>query len=165
MMVATEAIFAAEFKEMPTTAIMDGGATSFVAGSQTVGKYVAQLKTLQYPIDDIKIYSCNKTFRFGNDKTEDSLPCIMLPVFFGHKYGEICCYIVPWGTPFLLAWPIMEQLQLTLDSGHQRACWQGGEWFQVKEPHWSPCRRLAGGVWEDLPSKKATGLCVGSRRL
>jgi hypothetical protein len=59
----------------------------------------------------------------------------MLPVFFGHKHGEICCYIVPGGTPFLLARPIMEQLQLTLDFGHQRARWHEGEWFQVRRSH------------------------------
>ena len=60
--------------EMETTeAVLDNGATSFVVGSRTLEKYLGQLQARGYDAETVKIFSCTKAFRFGNDKTGAAL--------------------------------------------------------------------------------------------
>jgi hypothetical protein len=118
--------------EMETTeAVLDNGATSFVVGSRTLEKYLGQLQARGYDAETVKIFSCTKAFRFGNDKTGAALGCALVPMFFGGKYVEIMVYILEGATPFLFARPLMEELKLCIDFGKQRARWNEEAWFPV----------------------------------
>ncbi len=81
-MVHHEEIFASEFKDIPSAAIINSGATSFIAGDNTVRNYLNLLKEKKFHTTKINIFECLKTFRFGNDQTNDATKCIVLPVLY-----------------------------------------------------------------------------------
>ena len=111
--------------------MLDNGATSFVVGNQTLQKYLEQLKQRNFDTETVKIFSCTKTFRFGNDRTGSALGCAIVPMFFGGKYVQILVYILEGATPFLFARPLMEELKLCIDFGKCRARWDEEPWFTV----------------------------------
>ena len=128
-MVMDDAYYNAD--QLPNMAVLDGGATSFLVGRNTLKNYVNKLQDNGYDVQKIKFHSCEKVFRFGNDKTELSELCAILPVSFGRRVGEILVYVVDGSTPFLFARPVMEQMELTVDFGEKRLRWKGGPWFPV----------------------------------
>ena len=89
-------------------AVLDGGATSLMAGYDTIYRYLDKLRSRGYNLKSILTFSCQKTFRFGNDAVSTATTAIMLPMFFGKQFGEMLVYIVPGGAPILIARPIME---------------------------------------------------------
>ena len=111
--------------------MLDNGATSFVVGSQTLEKYLQQLKENNFDIETVKIFERAKAFRFGNDLTGRALGCAIVPMFFEGKYGQILVYILEGSTPFLFARPLMEELKLRIDFGKGRARWDEEAWFDV----------------------------------
>ena len=117
--------------ETTTHAVLDNGATSFVVGNVTLERYLEQLKQRDFDTETVKIFSCTKTFRFGNDRTGSALGCATVPMFFGGKYVQILVYILEGATPFLFARPLMEELKFCIDFGKCRARWDEAPWFTV----------------------------------
>ncbi len=101
--------------ETTTHAVLDNGATSFVVGNVTLGKNPEQLRQRDFDTETVKVFSCTKTFRFGNDRTGSALGCAIVLMFFGGKYVQILVYILEGATPFLFARPMMEELKLCID--------------------------------------------------
>ena len=102
-------------------AVLDGGATSLMAGYDTICRYLDKLRTRGYNMKSILTFSCQKTFRFGNDAVSTATTAIMLPMFFGKQFGEMLVYIVSGGAPILIARPNMETCvwSWTLDVNEQ----------------------------------------------
>ena len=96
-------------------AMLDPGASAFLAGYGPFMRYVLKLKETGYNINEIKFMRCNRTFFFGGDA---SLACswtVRLPLCAGGKHGYVQMYLLPGETPMLLGRPIMEALGLVLD--------------------------------------------------
>eukprot|EP00435_Cladocopium_sp_Y103_P072700 s52_g41.t1 len=96
-------------------AMLDPGASAFLAGYGPFLRYMLQLKETNYDIMKVKFMKCHRTFYFGGDA---SLVCswtVRLPLCIGGKYGYVQMYLLPGETPMLLGRPIMEALGLVLD--------------------------------------------------
>ena len=57
----------------PDSCIQDQGASSFLAGSEYILRYLKWLELIGYPMEDIAFKRCDKSFRFGGDATGHSL--------------------------------------------------------------------------------------------
>ena len=50
-------------EQLPNMAVLDGGATSFFVGRNTLKNYFNKVQNNNYDVQKIKFHSCNKVFR------------------------------------------------------------------------------------------------------
>ena len=81
--------------------ILDGGATTLMAGSETIKDYLAECHGKGYPIEELKFSRCRRPFRLGNGKIANAHWCGEIPASFKHKTGSFYIYLVPRRTPIL----------------------------------------------------------------
>ena len=92
----------------PSDAVLDAGAQSFVCGLNTLYQYSDHLKSQGISWTP-KMLTCDRTFRFGNDQTEECKTACVVPVNFAGRTGHLCVYALPGCTPFLFPRPLMEK--------------------------------------------------------
>jgi len=87
--------------QLPTGyfATQDGGASSMVAGHNTVMNYVDYLIQNNVKVNNLEFRICDKTFHFGGDRELHSEWSVHLPVWIAGKYGRLQCFIVDGSTP------------------------------------------------------------------
>ena len=101
----------------PDMCIQDQGASSFLAGSEYILRYLKWLEVQGYPMDTISFKKCNKSFSFGGDADGHARWVVKLPVHFANISGRMQCFIVFGATPMLLGRPVLEQLGAVVDFG------------------------------------------------
>ena len=109
----------------------DGDDMAMLVGATTLEKYVVHLLGKGIDVRDLKVYSCSKHFRFGDDNTGTCDYCALVPVTCGTRCGTILTYVIAGETPFLIGRPVMENLGLAIDFGQQRVKWPGRSWTDV----------------------------------
>lgn len=115
-------------------AVLDGGAQSFVVGSNTLQAYAEYLRT--HGVDwTPRALECSKTFRFGNDETTHCTTATVIPCNFAGRTGHLHVHIIEGNTPFLFPRPLMEEFGLIVDYGRKRLAWSGSDanWSRVKQ--------------------------------
>eukprot|EP00959_Pyramimonas_sp_CCMP1952_P027386 575805-Pyramimonas_sp.AAC.1 len=90
-------------------AILDGGATMLMSGSETIEEYLTTCHARGYPIETPEFHACRRPFRFGNGKVEHALRCGVIPASFKSKTGTLYIYLVPGKTPTLFPRPLLEK--------------------------------------------------------
>ena len=116
----------------PDMCIQDQGASSFLAGSEYILRYLKWLELQGYPMDTISFKKCNKTFRFGGDADGHARWMVELPVHFANISGRMQCFIVFGATPMLLGRPVLEQLGAVVDFGSGKMRILGGRWTEIE---------------------------------
>ena len=89
----------------PDACIQDQGASSFLAGSEYILRYLKWLEILGYPMDKLNFKQCDKSFRFGGDATGQSKWMIELPTRLADVGGKIQAYVIYGATPMLFGRP------------------------------------------------------------
>ena len=112
--------------------IQDQGASSFLAGSEYILRYLKWLEIKGYPMDDIVFKRCDKSFRFGGDAEGHSRWMVELPVFISNTPGRMQCFVIFGATPMLLGRPVLEQLGAVVDFGTGKMRILGGQWTNIK---------------------------------
>ena len=112
--------------------IQDQGASSFLAGSEYILRYLKWLEIKGYPMDDIVFKRCDKSFRFGGDAEGHSRWMVELPVFISNIPGRMQCFVIFRATPMLLGRPVLEQLGGVVDFGTGKMRILGGQWTNIK---------------------------------
>ena len=109
--------FQEHYESSFTDGILDGGATAGLVGAATLEKYLYLIR--QYGLDPrwTKQYPTSKRFRFGDDKVMVSKTAALVPVTVNGHFGLLMLYVIPGGTPFLVARPMMESLGISIDYG------------------------------------------------
>ena len=76
----------------PDACIQDGGASTFLVGSEYLLRYVSWLEQIGYPIETIPFKRCDKNFKFGGDAEGHSSWMAQIPVNLGGswKYPRLC---------------------------------------------------------------------------
>ena len=74
---------AASATSSPAHAVLDGAATTVLAGYSTYGAYVDLLRTWEVDIEGIGLQPCLKKVRFGSDRVESTLAVAAIPVYIG----------------------------------------------------------------------------------
>ena len=108
-----------------TLAILDGGATSLMAGRDVVVSYLKELQSKGVDLSDILVFPCERPFRFADNKVMNATACIYLPVYFKGRKGKIGTYIVPGATPLLFPRPLMELFSVVIDFTQKQVPWDG----------------------------------------
>ena len=67
----------------PDSCIQDQGASSFLAGSEYILRYLKWLELIGYPMEDVAFKRCDKSFRFGGDATGHARWMVELPARLG----------------------------------------------------------------------------------
>lgn len=126
-------VFLQRDKDDAKDAVLDGGAQSFVVGTNTLQSYTDYLCT--HGIDwHPKALECDKTFRFGNDDTTHCTTATVIPVNFAGRTGHLHVHVIEGNTPFLFPRPLMDNFGLVVDFGRKRLQWSGDdEWTRVKQ--------------------------------
>ena len=78
----------------PDMCIQDQGASSFLAGSEYILRYLKWFEVQGYPMNTISFQKCNKSFRFGGDADGHARWMVELPVHFANISGRMQCFIV-----------------------------------------------------------------------
>ena len=104
----------------PDACIQDQGASSFLAGSEYILRYLKWLEILGYPMDKLNFKQCDKSFRFGGDATGQSKWMIELPTRLADVGGKIQAYVIYGATPMLFGRPLLEALHAEIDFGRSR---------------------------------------------
>ena len=112
--------------------VQDQGASSFLAGSEYILRYLKWLEIKGYPMDDIVFKRCDKSFRFGGDAEGHSRWMVELPVFISNTPGRMQCFVIFGATPMLLGRPVLEQLGAVVDFGAGKMRILGGQWTNIK---------------------------------
>ena len=118
----------------PDSCIQDQGASSFLAGSEYILRYLKWLELIGYPMEDVAFKRCDKSFRFGGDATGHARWMVELPARLAGIAGRLQAYVI-YGiygaTPMLFGRPLLEALQAEIDFGRgkmrflQRETWRG----------------------------------------
>ena len=116
----------------PDMCIQDQGASSFLAGSEYILRYLKWLEVQGYPMNTISFKKCNKSFRFGGDADGHARWMVELPVHFANISGRMQCFIVFGATPMLLGRPVLEQLGAVVDFGSGKMRILGGRWTEIE---------------------------------
>ena len=114
----------------PDVCVQDQGASSFLAGSEYVLRYLMWLETLGYDMGSIVFKRCDKHFRFGGDHEGHSRWMVELPVNIVGTPGRIQCYIIFGTTPMLFGRPILERLGAVVDFAGNRMKILG-KWMEI----------------------------------
>ena len=95
--------------------IQDGGASTFLVGSEYLLRYVSWLEQIGYPVETIPFKRCDKNFNFGGGAEGHSGWMAQLPVNLGGSVGRIQCFVIFGSTPMLLGRPVLELLEAVVD--------------------------------------------------
>ena len=115
-----------------STAILDNGATSLMMGHKTLQRYGRELEAAGVT-GDMRVYPCDRPFRFGDGKVSTSTWCASLPVCFKGKRGTLLTYLVPGSTPILFPRPLLELFSVKVDFATKQVAWNGGEYEAASE--------------------------------
>ena len=108
-------------------AILDTTAI-FLTGSSTVADYLTYLEIEGVNLKKVVVWSCQtRHFRFSDGKVLQCNQCILLPVFFRGRRGELLAFVIP-GSALK---PTTEQLELVLDFQKGAARWRGRNKGQI----------------------------------
>ena len=99
----------------PDTCIQDQGASSFLAGSEYILRYLKWFELIGYPMEDIAFKRCDKSFRFGGDATGHARWMVELPTRLAGISGHLQAYVIYGATPMLFGRPLLEALQAEID--------------------------------------------------
>ena len=116
----------------PDACVQDGGASTFLAGSEYVLRYLKHLELIGTDMSKIAFKRCNKSFKFGGDGESVSNWMVQLPAKLGGKYGFIQRYVMSGATPLLLGRPILEMLDAVVSFGQKKMSIMGGEPQDIK---------------------------------
>ena len=87
-------------------AVQDGGAASFLGSYVKIREYLFYLMDKGYPVKNIEVYRCKKGFKYGNSEKELATTCLSLPIFGGHRRGDVICYELRGTCPILIGRPL-----------------------------------------------------------
>ena len=116
----------------PDACIQDGGASTFLAGSEYVLRYLKWLELIGMDVEHLHFKRCDKSFKFGGDGESVSRWMVQLPAKLGDKVGRIQCFVIFGATPMLLGRPILEMLNAVVDFGGKRMILLGGDWQEIR---------------------------------
>ena len=131
----------------PDACIQDGGASTFLVGSEYLLRYVKWLELIGYDIQAIPFKRTDKPFKFGGDGEGRAKWMAQLPVNLGGKIGRIQCHVIFGSTPMLLGRPILEMMNAVVDFGNCRMRLMDGNWQSIRKGrHGAMLLRHAEGV-------------------
>ena len=78
----------------PDACIQDGGASTFLAGSEYVLRYLKWLELLGMDVEHLHFKRCHKSFKFGGDGESVSRWVVQLPAKLGAKVARIQCFVI-----------------------------------------------------------------------
>jgi hypothetical protein len=111
----------------PDYGVLDGGATCFMAGDETLRQYLDELRRRGFDVSSKACDPCNRPSRFGNSQVMEARLCVDLPVFFKQRKGRMLIYVVPCSAPILSPRPLMETFQVVTIFAKETSSWHGGE--------------------------------------
>ena len=106
--------------ERPECVMLDSGASAFLSGYGPFRRFLDHLRSLDFPIDKIKMSKGRRRFQFGGDASLWSDWSAHVPTFVDGKYGTIELFLLPGNTPMLCGRPIIEALGMTMDFAQRR---------------------------------------------
>lgn len=118
-------------QERPDCVMLDPGASAFLSGFGPFNRYVEQLVSLGFDVDQLNFHRCQGRFHFGGDAQADCLWTVKLPIFVGGRYGLVQMYLLRGETPMLLGRPIMENLGILLDCRNKKLKFDDSPWFDA----------------------------------
>ena len=131
----------------PDACIQDGGASTFLVGSEYLLRYLKWLEHIGFDVQTIPFKRTDKPFKFGGDGEGRAKWMAQLPVNLGGKVGRIQCHVIFGSTPMLLGRPILEMMDAVVDFGNWRMRLMDGNWQSVRKGrHGAMLLRLAEGV-------------------
>lgn len=116
----------------PDACIQDGGASTFLAGSEYLLRYLKWLEGIEFNVHSLQFKRCTKSFKFGGDGETVSHWMVQLPAKLGGKVGRLQRYIIFGATPLLLGRPILEMLDAVVDFGQKKMSIMQGTWQDIK---------------------------------
>ena len=116
----------------PDACIQDGGASTFLAGSEYVLRYLKWLELIGMDVKHLHFKRCDKSFKFGGDGESVSLWMVQLPAKLGEKVGRIQCFVIFGATLMLLGRPTLDMLNAVVDFGGKRMSLLGGDWQEIR---------------------------------
>ena len=131
----------------PDACIQDGGASTFLVGSEYLLRYLKWLEHIGFDVQAIPFKRTDKPFKFGGDGEGRAKWMAQLPVNLGGKVGRIQCHVIFGSTPMLLGRPILEMMDAVVDFGNWRMKLMDGNWQSIRKGrHGAMLLRLAEGV-------------------
>ena len=128
----------------PDACIQDGGASTFLVGSEYLLRYLKWLEHIGFDVQTIPFKRTDKPFKFGGDGEGRAKWMAQLPVNLGGKVGRIQCHVIFGSTPMLLGRPILEMMNAVVDFGNWRMKLMDGNWQSIRKGrHGAMLLRLA----------------------
>ena len=78
----------------PDACIHAGGASTFLAGSEYVLRYLKWLELIGMDVEHLQLKRCDKSTKFGGDGGSVSRWMVQLPAKLGDKVGRIQCFVI-----------------------------------------------------------------------
>lgn len=123
----------------PDACIQDGGASTFLVGSEYLLRYVKWLEHIGFDVQTIPFKRTDKPFKFGGDGEGRAKWMAQLPVNLGGKIGRIQCHVIFGST--------LEMMNAVVDFGNWRMRLMDGNWQSIRKGrHGAMPLRLAEGV-------------------
>ena len=117
--------------ERPECVMLDPGASAFLSGYGPFRRFLDHLRSLDFPIDKIKMSKGRRRFQFGGDASLWSDWSAHVPTFVDGKYGTIELFLLPGNTPMLCGSPIIEALGMTMDFAQRRLRIGSSPWMSA----------------------------------
>ena len=114
--------------ERPDCVMLDPGASAFLSGYGPFKRYLDHLKSIDFPVESIRMSKGRRRFQFGGGASLWSDWSAHLPTFIDGKYGTIEVFLLPGGTPMLCGRPIIEALGITMDFAQKRLRFGTSTW-------------------------------------
>ena len=112
--------------------IMDNGASSVLAGHNTLMDLLRCLHLHNVDVAAIRFRSVNKMFHFGGDASSLAKWCVHLPVTVGERNGRIQVFIVEGDTPLLLGRPLLAFFNIKVDYANDLMTVGDSTWFPAQ---------------------------------
>ena len=106
--------------ERPECVMLDPGASAFLSGYGPFRRFLDHLRSLDFPVETIKMSRGRRRFQFGGDASLWSDWSAHIPTFVDGKFGTIELFLLPGNTPMLCGRPIVEALGMTMDFAQRR---------------------------------------------
>eukprot|EP00959_Pyramimonas_sp_CCMP1952_P353849 7413683-Pyramimonas_sp.AAC.1 len=113
--------------------VMDCGATTLAAGSETIKDFVRDCRQKAYLIEDLRSYKCRRPSRFENGRIKCAQRCGTVPASFKQKPGALYICMAPGRTPILFPTPLLEAFGVQVDYAMQTVARNGGD-FEAATP-------------------------------
>ena len=117
--------------ERPECVMLDPGASAFLSGYGPFRRFLDHLRSLDFPIEKIKMSKGRRRFQFGGDASLWSDWSAHVPTFVDGKYGTIELFLLPGNTPMLCGRPIIEALGMTMDFAQRRLRIGSSPWMSA----------------------------------